>query len=216
MKCFWIARLLLLAGGGLLLAAPLYPYTVVQLGSWSLPLRGVFLSGLLMMFMGAAAAVQALLGRGSLLISWSALLGASLSLWHDVQICTRDVGLALGRLQLSLSAINVKLIKVGLPPWRIVDAQQISHRSLELGAYLGLSGAICILCGSLLWLAAKGPGAIWPQTRRCACGQSWQRSFRFCPSCGQKIPQDPSCCAECGAKCADAWEYCAACGKPRR
>ena len=209
------ARLCLGLGGLLLLTAPFLPYTTVSIGTWNLALRGIFLTGLGLIICAVVLILQAALGRGSLLWSWIALFIAGLSLKHDVQICLRDIGLALGKIQLAFSGVNQVLIGIGLPPLHIVDAQQINHRCVETGVYWAAFGIAVALSGTIVWLTARGREAIWPVPARCACGRSLSRKYRFCPHCGELVKTAKNCCRECGGDCAEDWKYCAKCGAAR-
>lgn len=209
------ARLFLGLGGLLLLTAPFLPYTTVVVGTWSVALRGIFLTGLGLIICAAVMLVQAGLGRGSLLWSWTALFIAALSLKHDVQICLKDIGLALGKVQLAFSSVNQVLIGVGLPPLHFVDAQQISRRQVEIGVYWAALGLALAFGGTVLWLLARGRNSVWTPAQRCACGRQLRGKFRYCPNCGELVKTAADTCRSCGSHCEEDWRYCAMCGAER-
>lgn len=210
------ARLLLGMGGLLLLTAPFLPYTTITVGAWSFALRGIFLSGVGLIICGSLIIGQAAWGRGSLLFSWIALFIASLSLQHDVRICLKDIGLALGKVQLAFSSVNQILIGFGLPPLHFVEAQQISHRQLEAGVYWAGMGILLAVAGTIVWLAVQGRKAVWAAAQHCACGRILRNKYRYCPNCGELIKMSSDVCRECGAHCEEDWHYCAICGAARQ
>lgn len=207
------ARLCLGIGGFVLLTAPFLPYTTITVGTWNLQLRGIFLTGLGLVICAAVMILQAALGRGSLLWSWVALFVSGLSLRHDVQICLKDIGLALGKVQLAFAGINQALMSFGFPPLDLVEAQQISHRQIEMGIYWAGLGMALAFGGTIVWLTVQGRQAVWACARRCACGRRLIAAFRYCPSCGELINSANVCyCRNCGSKCEEDWRYCVRCG----
>lgn len=202
-------------GAVLLGLAPFFPFTYATVSTWQVPLRGVFLYSSILIFLGAAVLLQAVWGRGSLLLSWVALAAGTVALWRDMTICLKDVGIWLGKAQLALSGVNRLLIALGVAPWHLVSSQEISSRTLAVGFYLAVAGLVLAVVGSLLWLGAQGRQAVWPRPARCQCGQVLRGSFKFCPCCARELTSEVGRCAHCGTLLEKDWKCCPECGQVR-
>jgi type IV pilus assembly protein PilB len=53
-------------------------------------------------------------------------------------------------------------------------------------------GLPCRRCGGSVSTRARGcPGCGWPRGRRCGCGETLRKSWRYCPACLRKAPPAP-------------------------
>ena len=195
----------------MLIAAPFYPYTIVPFADWKIPLPGIMLGGWLNIATGVIAIITAGRGRGPLAPCWLAGIAATFMLIRAARFCRVDVGLFLGRSQLSLSEVNRLIIGLGYPPLHIVDSFQINGRALAIGFHLALWGLLAVGIALVAWLIWRGFPALWSAGKRCGCGRWVHRPEEYCPFCGRQLNRVVL-CPKCKKPIGDNFAFCPRCG----